>query len=247
MSEEHDSKISGLYQISSQESPPPHIDRAVLAMARKSVRRRTYSPFGNHWVAGGAMVGVVVLSVLLILTVPLQPGTYAPEDDGIAYLSEQQPGESGEYNHREILKSEVYDRKDKVREEPGPHAVLPGMEVVIPDAETQAGLQPAPVSTEPARPESTRAASVYPPSEPLAEDYYLQAGLFREQADADAFKTELTELGFKCEIQKVSIDNANVYHRVHVGPFTDFYALDISMKKLRELGFETQVVTNKNN
>ena len=37
MSEEHDSKISDLYQTSSQETPPAHIDQAVLSMARKSV------------------------------------------------------------------------------------------------------------------------------------------------------------------------------------------------------------------
>ena len=94
MSEQHDSKISELYQTSSQETPPAHIDHAVLSMARKSAPRRAYSPFGNHWVAGGAMLGVVVLSVLLIIAMPPQPDIYAPEEDARDYLNQQLPEQS---------------------------------------------------------------------------------------------------------------------------------------------------------
>ncbi len=242
MSEEHDSKISDLYQMSSQETPPAHIDQAVLSMARKSVRRRAFSPFGNHWVAGGAMVGVVVLSVLLIVALPPQQDTYAPEDDGIAHLSEQRPEKQRKYEQGKALKSEVFDRMDADSEEPAApkprfdfYSVLPEMEVVIPEEEIQAGLQQAPAAKE-----SARAAAALP-----AEAIYLQVGSFREQTHAEVVKTELVALGFKCEVQKISIDNANVYHRVRVGPFTDYVALDKSRKKLRELGFETQVVKKR--
>ena len=68
MTEDHDNRIADLYQQSSQETPPAHLDRAVMDMARKPVRRRAFSPFCNRWVAGGALVGVVMLSVLLIQT-----------------------------------------------------------------------------------------------------------------------------------------------------------------------------------
>ena len=242
MSEEHDSKISDLYQTSSQETPPAHIDQAVLSMARKSVPRRAYSPFGNHWVAGGAMVGVVVLSVLLIIALPPQPDTYAPEDDAVADLSEQRPEKQREYEQRKALKSEMFDSMDADSEQPAApkprfdfYSVLPEMEVVIPEEEIQAGLQQAPAAKE-----SARAAAALP-----AEAIYLQVGSFREQTHAEVVKTELVALGFKCEVQKVSINNTNVYHRVRVGPFTDYVALDKSRKKLRELGFETQVVKKR--
>ena len=243
MSEEHDSKISDLYQTSSQETPPAHIDQAVLSMARKSVPRRAYSPFGNHWVAGGAMVGVVVLSVLLIIALPPQPDTYAPEDDAVGYLSEQRPEKQREYEQRKALKSEMFDSMDADSEQPAApkprfdfYTVLPEMEVVIPEAEIQAGLQQAPAAAK----ESARAAAALP-----AEAIYLQVGSFREQTHAEVVKTDLVALGFKCEVQKVSINNTNVYHRVRVGPFTDYVALDKSRKKLRELGFETQVVKKR--
>jgi cell division protein FtsN len=242
MSEEHDSKISDLYQTSSQETPPAHIDQAVLSMARKSVPRRAFSPFGNHWVAGGAMVGVVVLSVLLIIALPPQPDTYAPEDDAVGYLSEQRPEKQREHEQRKALKSEMFDSMDAESEQPAApkprfdfYTVLPEKEVVIPEEEIQAGLQQAPVAKE-----SARVASAL-----SAEAIYLQVGSFREQTHAEGVKTDLVALGFKCEVQKVSINNTNVYHRVRVGPFTDYVALDKSRKKLRELGYETQVVKKR--
>jgi cell division protein FtsN len=246
MSEQHDSKILDLYQTSSQETPPAHIDRAVLSMARKSMPRRAFSPFGNHWVAGGAMVGVVVLSVLLIIAMPPQPDIYAPEEDAIDYLNEQlpekRPEKQREYEHGKALKSEMFDSMDAEREEPAApkprfdfYSVVPETEVVIPEDEIQTGLQQAPAAKE-----SARAASVLP-----AEAIYLQAGSFRDKTHAEVLKTQLIALGFKCEIQSISIDNANMYHRVRVGPFTDYVALDKSRQKLRELGYEAQVVKKR--
>ena len=91
MSEVSDSRISDLYQQSSQETPPAHVDRAVLDRARKSVRPVAFSPFGNHWVAGGALASVVVLSVLLILVVPRQQDSYAPGQDEMAPAGDALP------------------------------------------------------------------------------------------------------------------------------------------------------------
>jgi len=250
MSEQHDSKILDLYQTSSQETPPAHIDHAVLSMARKSVPRRAFSPFGNHWVAGGAMVGVVVLSVLLIIAMPPQPDIYAPEEDAIDYLNqrlpeqlpEKRPEKQREYEQGKALKSEMFDSTDAEREEPAApkprfdfYSVVPEAEVVIPEDEIQSGLQQAPAAKE-----SARAASVLP-----AEAIYLQAGSFRAKTHAEVLKTQLIALGFTCEVQTIGIDNANMYHRVRVGPFTDYIALDKSRQKLRELGYETQVVKKR--
>lgn len=242
MSEDHDSKITDLYQQSSQETPPAHIDRAVMDRARKSVRRGAYSPFGNHWVAGGAMAAVVVLSVLLILTVPPQPDTYIPGDDAVAPSSDVLSERQKESTQRKALMSEMPARVEEKREEPAApkarfdfYKALPEMEVVVPKDETRSSLQQAPVAKE-----SASAAATVP-----VETYYLQAGSFREQARANALKTKLSGLGFKCEIQKVGMDETDVFYRVRVGPFTDHDALDKSRKKLRESGFETQTVKNR--
>ncbi|MGB5443459.1 MAG: SPOR domain-containing protein [Gammaproteobacteria bacterium] len=91
MSEQSDSRILDLYQQLSQETPPAHIDRAVLDRARNPVRPRAFSPFGNHWVAGGALASMVMLSVLLILVLTPQQDGYAPGRDAMAPSSDALP------------------------------------------------------------------------------------------------------------------------------------------------------------
>ncbi|MGB5440179.1 MAG: SPOR domain-containing protein [Gammaproteobacteria bacterium] len=91
MSEQSDSRILDLYQQLSQETPPAHIDRAVLDRARNTVRPRAFSPFGNHWVAGGALASMVMLSVLLILVLTPQQDGYAPGRDAMAPASDALP------------------------------------------------------------------------------------------------------------------------------------------------------------
>jgi cell division protein FtsN len=91
---------------------------------------------------------------------------------------------------------------------------------------------PAPVAEEPAGLASRVPAGIW----------YLQAGSFRDKARADALKVKLTGLGFKCEIREDSIDDADVFYHVRVGPFSDPEALDQSRQKLGELGIETRMI-----
>ncbi len=248
MTEDRDNRISDLYQQSSQETPPAHLDRAVMDMARKSVRRRAFSPFGNHWVAGGALVGVVMLSVLLILTVPQQePYLLVPEQDAVAPLRNAPSEMRKEAVRRRVLSSDIAadaEETSQVPAAPRPqfdfHETLPDLEVVVPEDEgmilhelkrSTKQLQ-APATEKPA------SATVAAPQ----GIYYLQAGSFREKDRATGLKEKLVELGFECEIQVVSINNKDVYHRVRVGPFADLEALDESRQKLDELGIEARTV-----
>jgi cell division protein FtsN len=45
-----------------------------MELARNSVRKRTLVPFGNHWVAAGALAGICIVSVLLVVLLPEQAG-----------------------------------------------------------------------------------------------------------------------------------------------------------------------------
>ena len=247
MTDDHDSKISDLYQQSSQETPPAHVDRAVMDRARKSVRRRAHSPFGNNWVAGGAMVGVVVLSVLLLLDVPQKLETFAPAQDVVTPLSEALPETSTEMQkekaQRRVLSLDIASEAEDKQEAPATpkpgfdfYSISPEMEVVIPEEDQGRLIE----SQKSAAEKPARTAATAP-----AETWYLQAGSFHEQARADALKTKLLGLGFKCEIRRVGLEKTDVFYRVRVGPFTDHVALEKSRKKLRELGFETQAVKNR--
>lgn len=263
-SEDHDTRISDLYRQSSQETPPAHIDRAVLEMARKSVQRRLLSPFGNHWFAGGALAGVVVLSVLLILDIPQQPDHYTPEQDAVAPSSETLSEMRKETARRRAVPSELPAKPGAKRDAPvaaRPHfdfyGALPDSEVVMPKAESGARRQQRPpavadestgtTATAPtvaAEEPAGKAATV--PAAPAAEPAgritapagtrYLQVGSFREKKSAAQFQAQLTKLGFRCEIHEASIDNTGVYYRVRVGPFTDNDALNKTKQTLGESG-----------
>jgi cell division protein FtsN len=243
MSEEHDSRLSELYRQSSQETPPAHLDRAVMEMARTSVRRRAFSPFGGHWLAGGALVGVVVLSVLLVLDVPRQPVRYdaVPTQDELAPASDAPLRSLKEVVQPGKLSSKISAETEEKREAPTApkprfefHETLPDMDAVVPEDATRMRLQRQPAA---ALEKPAAAAGAAPTT-----NYYLQAGSFRDRERADALLAKLTRLGFKGDVQEIRINTAEAYHRVRVGPFTDLEVLDKSRQKLGELGIETRTV-----
>lgn len=51
--------------------------------------------------------------------------------------------------------------------------------------------------------------------------YYLQAGSFRNHADADRRKATLALLGVTASIQRVTINDDQTWHRVRIGPIRD--------------------------
>jgi cell division protein FtsN len=52
-----------------------------------------------------------------------------------------------------------------------------------------------------------------------APRYYLQAGAFRNPADADNLKAQLAMLGVEAMIQTSDVPGKGVFHRVRVGPY----------------------------
>lgn len=101
------------------------------------------------------------------------------------------------------------------------YSVLPEMEVVVPEAE----LKSAP--TQPAAPQPAGAAT----------RYVLQAGSFRNSADADALKARLILAGLRAQVQPVNVNGSNWY-RVRIGPFADLKTLDAARSTLSANGIE---------
>lgn len=80
--------------------------------------------------------------------------------------------------------------------------------------------------------------------DPTADDkwtYYLQAGAFREQADAENAKAKLALLGFETKISERTTDNGTLY-RVRVGPFSQVDAMNKVRSKLSDNGVDVAVV-----
>jgi cell division protein FtsN len=103
------------------------------------------------------------------------------------------------------------------------YEMLPKFEVVIPeqDGSAPAGAGPGPVE------------------KPGA--YILQAGSFRNAADADRVRALLAMQGVESKISRVTIDN-DTWHRVRVGPITNLQKLEDTRSKLRQAQIEALVI-----
>lgn len=101
------------------------------------------------------------------------------------------------------------------------YSVLPEMEVVVPEDEiksstTQVAPLPADAAGNPQR-------------------FVLQAGSFRNSADAEALKAKLALTGLRAHVMPVSVNGAD-YFRVRVGPFADLRELDTARQTLQSAG-----------
>lgn len=71
--------------------------------------------------------------------------------------------------------------------------------------------------------------------------YFLQAGAFRSEKDADSVKARILLLGLPVQIEQARI-NGSTIHRVRVGPFKGIDDMNRSRAKLGEEKIESSVV-----
>ncbi|MDQ2819102.1 MAG: SPOR domain-containing protein [Pseudomonadota bacterium] len=92
------------------------------------------------------------------------------------------------------------------------------------------------------------AATPAPAAAPAAgEDrftYYLQAGAFREMADAESTRAKLALLGFEAAISDRNSDSG-VLHRVRVGPYNQVETMNKARAKLLDSGVDVAIVRNQ--
>ncbi|RQO37328.1 cell division protein [Herminiimonas sp. KBW02] len=71
--------------------------------------------------------------------------------------------------------------------------------------------------------------------------YYLQAGAFRERADAENMKAKLALLGFEASVSAYQADTGAL-HRVRIGPFGQLETMNRVRGKLSDNGVDVAVV-----
>jgi cell division protein FtsN len=71
--------------------------------------------------------------------------------------------------------------------------------------------------------------------------YVLQAGSYRNQADADRVRAQLALQGVDARVQRVAIDN-DVWHRVRIGPISNLDELNKVRRQLRAAEVDALVI-----
>jgi cell division protein FtsN len=71
--------------------------------------------------------------------------------------------------------------------------------------------------------------------------YVLQAGSYRNEADADRVRAQLSMQGIDAKVQRVAVD-ADVWHRVRIGPITNLDELNKLRKQLQAADVDALVI-----
>ena len=92
-------------------------------------------------------------------------------------------------------------------------------------------------------PERERDVRTDTPSAPVTRPgvYVLQAGSYRSQPDAERVRSQLSKQGIEATVQRVAVD-ADVWHRVRIGPISDLAQLNALRENLRRADIDAIVV-----
>ncbi len=184
---------------------------------------RDYKNSKSRKGGSGSLSGVAGFVVGLALGLAVAVGVYLFDRRPAARLAQESPPMTrDEAPAAKTAKPAPASQEDETQFEF--YEMLPKFEVVIP--EQDGGVPPA-----------TPGAG--PVQKPGA--YILQAGSFRNHADADRMRALIAMQGVESKIQKVTIDR-DTWHRVRVGPITNLQQLEDTRSKLRNARIDALVI-----
>ncbi|WP_160285665.1 SPOR domain-containing protein [Pseudomonas knackmussii] len=100
------------------------------------------------------------------------------------------------------------------------------------------------------QPANTAKAAATPASKPIAPpsvaatQYYLQAGSFRKQADADRVRAQVILLGQAARVESGAVKD-ETWYRVMVGPYSDRAQVSAAQKQLSANGFSNVLLQQR--
>jgi len=208
---------------------------------------------GNTFI--GIVIGLVIgLAIAVVVALVITKGSTPFTDKGHATKStETTAGQAADpnkpmYGNKEAAREAA---KDFVKEPPKAPPAADPLQAVVDKIQATPTPAPAPKAA-PAIPAASNVAPqpVAKPA-PAAADagddkfiYYLQAGAFREIADAENARAKLALLGFEANVSDRATDTG-VLHRVRLGPFNQVETMNKVRSKLSENGIDVAVVRNQ--
>lgn len=147
---------------------------------------------GWVWLFTGSVLGAFAMFLVYLTGIPPQPS---------------QLGET----LNEVVSTAKGGNADETREEtPRPRF---DFYQLLKDSEVTVKAEPPPAQT----PSSARPSAAKAAEEKV--EYVLQVGSFKRPEDADRLRAQLILLNLEARVETVKVRNAEVWHRVLVGPF----------------------------
>ncbi|VVN38716.1 Cell division protein FtsN [Pseudomonas fluorescens] len=191
----------------------------------------------------------------------------------IVFLMKLEPGKGSESVKREKIEQQKARMVEANKTPPSPtqpvkpkydfYTLLPESEVIVPPDAVPEKTPPTPVvpttpvtpaeaaKIDTARAQAALAGITPPPAPPVAKaapvtKFFLQAGSFRKETDADKVRAQIILLG-----QAVAVESGTVkdetWYRVLVGPFSNREQLTTAQKQLAGAGFSNLLLQQRQN
>lgn len=201
----------------------------------------------RHKQAGGTFLGIIIgliiglgIAVGVAITInktpiPFVDRGFKPNKDAGAEGSQMPDLNKSLYGNREPARQAAKEFQKEAEPAAAAEPAAPGQTATAPAAPT------APVAAPVKAPAADKAHSAEAAASEEKWTYYLQAGAFREQADAENAKAKLALLGVESSISERSADTGTLY-RVRVGPFAQVDAMNRVRSKLSDNGVDVAVV-----
>ncbi|PCC99386.1 SPOR domain-containing protein [Halopseudomonas pelagia] len=116
------------------------------------------------------------------------------------------------------------------------YTLLPESEVIVPQSSVPETAEPE-KSTDEKKPEDAAATS--------GTRFYLQAGSFRQRAEADRVRAQILLLGLDVKLENARLDGGEIWYRVQVGPFQDRATLSSAQTTLAGNGFDNLLLQQR--
>ncbi|MFB4392710.1 MULTISPECIES: SPOR domain-containing protein [unclassified Pseudomonas] len=201
---------------------------------------------GWVWLAVGLTVGAFIVFLM-----KLEPGG---DDIKRAKPEQQKPAKVAEAEKSATAQQPVKPKYDF-------YTLLPESEVIVPPEAVPEKTPPVPaVPTTPVTPaeaakiDTARAQAALmgqtpPPAPPVIKPaattlFFLQAGSFRKEADADKVRAQIILLGQVVKVESGTVKD-ETWYRVLVGPFSNREQLTVAQKQLAGAGFSNLLLQQR--
>ncbi|KAF1051787.1 MAG: Cell division protein FtsN [Stenotrophomonas maltophilia] len=139
---------------------------------------------------------------------------------------------------------------DAARAQAALNGQMPPPPAVVKPATPAPTVAQANTKVAPATPATSATAAQAPASKPAAPpavasaQYFLQAGSFRKQADAERVRAQVILLGHTARVESGSVKD-ETWYRVMVGPFSDRAQVSSAQKQLASNGFSNVLLQQR--